>query len=250
MQVYKRLLMVSIIVIFLITSVGAISAADDISVKVVWDGGDTPDYVTVNLLKDGKIVDTAKLSSENSWKTTFKVDDEGDYQVSEVDSSDYSSSISGSAESGFVITNTILKEDVLSASEDDSLEDSSADDDLSQDDTPALTENETAPEENYTTEDVNSTDVMDDNSTEDDNATDNDTTTEEITEIDADVTVTSETTKVVKKDKKPADAKVAKKDKNNTKNITKSKNNNTGFPVVALICAVFVAAFVPFSRKK
>jgi len=241
--------MVSIIAIFLITSVGAISAADSISVKVVWDGGDAPDHVTVNLLKDGKIVDTAKLSSGNSWKATFKVDDDGNYQVSEEDSTEYSSSISGSAESGFVITNTILKGDVLSASDDDSLEDSSAGDELSQDDDSALTENETVTEENDTAEDENSTDVAEDTSTEDDNVTDNDTATDEVTEIDEEVTITSETTKIVKKDK-PSDTKVAKKDKNNTKNVTKSKNNNTGFPVVALICAVFVVAFVPFSRKK
>ena len=33
-------------------------------------------------------------------------------------------------------------------------------------------------------------------------------------------------------------------------NTTKVKNKNTGLPVAVLICAVFVAAFVPFTRKK
>lgn len=242
---YKKLLAVSILAIFLITSVGAISAADSISVKVVWDGSDVPDHVTVNLLKDGKIVDTAKLSASNSWKTTFHVDDDGNYKVSE-SSGDYSSQISGSAESGFVITNTLVKEDVLAASDDDNLEEASADDKLSQEDAPVLADNETASDDADSTDnttDENSTE--EDNSTEETNVTEDDNATEEDTEeITESETIT---TKIVEKEDV---VKVVEKNKKPQNNTTKTQHKNTGFPLAALVCAVFVAAFVPFSRKK
>ena len=117
---YKKLFAVMIVAVFLITSIAAISAEDtnSISVKITWDGDSQPDYVLVNLLKDGVVVDSAKLSAENSWSTTFKVDDDGEYKVSEIVSNDYSYSVKGDVISRFVISNHLVNEDVLKASGD------------------------------------------------------------------------------------------------------------------------------------
>jgi hypothetical protein len=62
---YKKLLGILIIAIFIITSIGAISAQDldSISVSAVWDddnGNDRPAEITVDLLEDGKVVDSVK----------------------------------------------------------------------------------------------------------------------------------------------------------------------------------------------
>ena len=114
---YKKLLPILIVLLFLITSLSVICAADDsntINVHIVWNG-DSTDEVTVNLIKDDQIVDSAKLSTNNSWKTTFKVDDDGNYEVKEVISEDYTTKVTGNAKDGFIITNTLVKEDVLGA---------------------------------------------------------------------------------------------------------------------------------------
>lgn len=234
---YKKLLGILVIAVFLITSVGAISAADSVSVKVTWDG-DAPDYVTVNLIKDGKVVDSAKLNDSNSWKTTFKVDDDGSYKVSEVVSDEYSYSVSGNANSGFVISNKLVKtDDILGASVDETIADSSADD--------VLEDNSSDVENSTETDDANATD--DTNTTDDTNATDDETDgtdtedeSEEVTETVTSTVTEHQVTKIVEQPDK-------KKPVNNT---TKVKNKNTGLPVAVLICAVFVAAFVPFTRKK
>ena len=173
----KKLLMIFLISSFLITAVGVISAAD-IPVEVVWEGDNAPDYVTVNLIKDGEIVDTVKLSSDNSWKITFHVDDDREYNINESDSGVFSSSISGNASSGFVITNTILKEEVLNVVADDNTEDFSSDE-LSQNDTSLLTDNETDQEEVY-------------NSTDDNNSTSENTENEETDDAYGDVTSESD----------------------------------------------------------
>jgi len=237
---YKKLFGILVIAVFLITSVGAISAADNISVKVTW-AGDAPDAVTVNLIKDGNVVDSAKLSASNSWKTTFKVDGEGSYNVSEVVSGDYSYSVSGNENSGFVISNKLVKtDDVLAAGSDDEVADSSADDTVSQESEDVLNENETSSvDENSTeTDDGNATEGTD--VTDEDNVTVDETEDEEITETITTTTTEHQITKTVKQADK-------KKPVNNT---TKVKNKNTGFPVVVLVCAVFTAAFIPLSRRK
>ena len=249
---YKKLLGILVIAVFLITSVSAISASDSISVKVIWAGGDAPDFVTVNLIKDGKVVDSAKLSASNSWKTAFKVDDEGSYNVSEVVSGDYSYSVSGNANSGFVISNKLVKtSDVLATSADDAVAGSSIDDAVSQEADDVLDENETSSgvdnstetDDSNSTEDTNTTDedkvTEGTDVTEDDNVAD-DETEEEITETITTTTTEHQITKVVKQEDK-------KKPVNNT---TKIKNRNAGFPIVVLICAVFAAAFIPLSRRK
>ncbi|WP_455087856.1 Cna B-type domain-containing protein, partial [Parvimonas micra] len=68
--------------------------------------------IEVQLLANGKEVQTAKLNEANSWKHTFKdlpkYDDNGKeitYIVKEVAIEGYESKIEGNAKDGFVITN-------------------------------------------------------------------------------------------------------------------------------------------------
>ena len=262
---YKRLLAIFIVLMFLITSVSVISAVDDsnsIDVKVVWRGdlSNQPDSVQVNLIKDGKIVDTAKLSQSNSWKTTFHVSDDDDYQVKLVDSKDYSSKVSGNEKEGFVITIT-LDENVLSAADDETQLEDAQDDVVSDDSGDAQPSdqqptsqqgNDAGTSDNADNNDNNNTGEDTNNSTNNDtdtNATSDDTDddsddSDDDSEDDSDdektttTTTTKTTTKVVKHDKKKP------------VNTTKTKKNNTGLPVAVLVVAVFAAAFVPFSRKK
>ncbi|MDU6679569.1 Cna B-type domain-containing protein [Actinomyces sp.] len=91
-----------------------------IDVEKKWSGdveADRPDSVTIKLLADGEQTDKSlELTAENGWKGTFEdlpkyvtVDGEKTeivYTVVEVEVSGYTSSISGSAADGFVVTNT------------------------------------------------------------------------------------------------------------------------------------------------
>ena len=121
----KKLFTIMFVAIFLIASIGFVSASDDaknISVKLVWDdnGNDVakPDAVTVNLILDGKVVDTAKLNDSNSWKTAFKnLDPNEDYTITVDDISGFTLKTSKDGESGFIITG-IAQESVLGASDD------------------------------------------------------------------------------------------------------------------------------------
>ncbi len=257
---HKKLLAVFIVFVFLITSIGVISAADDsntISVNVLWDDSvdDVPDEVVVNLLKDGKIVDTAKLNAKNSWNTTFEVDDDGNYEVKEVISDDYSINITGNAEDGFIIKNALAEEDVLGATPDeDSLEDSSDDDNLSQaeDDLVSAGENSILGDNstgNGTSNSSanNSTNNSTNNATS--NATNNNKDDGADSSDDGDDSG-KKTTTTTTKTKTTTTTKVTKQDNKKPENTTKTKNNNTGFPILVLIIAVFVAVFIPLSRKK
>ena len=254
----KKFLMIFLVAAFLVASLGVISAANDsdcISVKIVWDDNvkDIPDSVTVNLMKDGKVVDSAKLSEKNSWKVNFTVDEDGNYQVQEVISSDYSININGNAQKGFIITNALIENDVLGAGDDETpLEDASDNDQLADDNESELigANNDTATGANNGTgngtngtaggannatgngtdnsTDTNST-IPDDNEDSDDNSDDK-TTTKTTTTTK---TVVKKVPKEVKK--KPADTEKLKK---------------TGFPLVVLIIAIIVAIFIPFARKR
>lgn len=88
-----------------------------VSVKKVFDDGDNQDkirplYVRVNLLADGKAIDSQKLDSSNSWAYTWANLDEMngkstiEYTVSEEPVGGYTAVISGDAKAGFTITNT------------------------------------------------------------------------------------------------------------------------------------------------
>src|SRR5690625_2663551 len=89
-------------------------AKTKVSVEKVWIG-EAQDSVTINLLADGKIVDSVELSEENDWKHTFidlptvyDITDEKaiEYTVEEVAVEGYRVSVTGDAKEGFTITNT------------------------------------------------------------------------------------------------------------------------------------------------
>lgn len=252
----KKLIGILIIAIFLITSVGVISAADDsISVKMKWDDdSNAPSAVTVNLVKDGKVVDTMKLSSKNSWSATFKVDDDGDYDIKLSKISGYSSVITGNADKGFVVTNSLIKSNVLGSddtqeadnSSDDSVLGSSLDNDsLGSSAGPVLTDGPNLSDGsnlsdgnssgNGTNSTPNTNSTGNNNSTDDDNSTDDSDDSESVTTT----TTTTTTTKIITKD-----------NKNPTNNTTTTIHKNTGFPLAVLVVALFIVAFVPFARKK
>ena len=90
------------------------SAVTDISVEKNWVGaGNDRPSVTVNLIQNGTKIASAELSDTNQWQHTFKnqplKDPSGNdyrYTVSEESVDGYTSSISGSVENGYVVTNT------------------------------------------------------------------------------------------------------------------------------------------------
>lgn len=247
----KKLFLIVVLALFLIVSLGVVSAQDSdgksIDVKIVWDdnGQDRPDYVTVNLIKDGSVVDTVNLNAANSWKTTFKVDDDGSYSVKEAGlSSDYSVKISGNAVNGYVITNKLVSadEDLLSAEEDTQQpEDGSNDNDASDDnETEVNGTDETTVNSNSTDKKTdsanNNTNTKKTNNTQDTNNTKNKNDTNGTPNKDV-----KKEKPVVKKEKP-----VVKKE-NKT---TKAKLKHTGLPLVVLVLAAFAAIFVPLNRKK
>lgn len=279
----KRIFAIFLVAIFLIVSVGVISAADDqsdvsadvdvkkvsnskvISVKIVWDDADKtgarPDSVKVNLVKDGAVVDEVTLSESNSWSATFKAQSgDGTFKVTQSGNiGDYSVSTSGNADNGFIIVNKV-KADVLGASEDETplaedtsddakdVEGSTPDDDVIGD------ENDT--ETNSTEEE---SDSSDDNATDEETASDDANTTEEETASDGANATDVETTSAGPTEKvidtptknpvtKEKVKKVIKPLKKN--NVTKEKLKNTGIPLMVLVVAVFTAIFVPISGRK
>lgn len=94
-----------------------------ISVEKIWEDGNDeakkrPESITVKLLANGE--DTGKrlvLSAKDNWKGTFysldytKDAEMIEYTVVEIDVKDYESAVSGSDESGYVITNTVTSEE-------------------------------------------------------------------------------------------------------------------------------------------
>lgn len=88
---------------------------DNKSISVVkkWDddqnsAGQRPDSITVELLKDGTVADTAVLSAKCAWAHTFSgLSDGPDYSVREKTVKNYKVSYSGDDVNGFVITNTL-----------------------------------------------------------------------------------------------------------------------------------------------
>ena len=85
-----------------------------VPVKKVWVGKEA-DSVTIKLLADGTEKESVTLTKDDNWEHTFsnlpKYADDGheiEYTVDEVHIDDYSTTISGTAATGFTITNTIL----------------------------------------------------------------------------------------------------------------------------------------------
>ncbi len=89
-----------------------------VSVSKVWSDSDNqyktrPDSITVNLLANGTKVDSKTVMAKDGWKCTFsdlpKKTEDGKtiaYTVTEDSISNYTSEVTGSAASGFTITNT------------------------------------------------------------------------------------------------------------------------------------------------
>ena len=85
-----------------------------VPVKKVWVGKEA-DSATIKLLADGTEKERVTLTKDDNWEHTFsnlpKYADDGheiEYTVDEVHIDDYSTTISGTAATGFNITNTIL----------------------------------------------------------------------------------------------------------------------------------------------
>ena len=242
----KKIFTILCIAIFLIASVSFISAAEnfsadsgsvddakpvndvqtvskskDIKVKIIWDDSgktsDRPAQVKVNLLKDGAVVDTIILNKENGWSGTFKVHNDGNYKVV-TKVSGYSSSISGNADNGFVITNHI-SEAKLGAADDN-----------------AVVEANNATADDNNTANVENT-TADDNATDDTNQTADDNSTQpEKNNTDGNKSNVPSKDVIKKPVKKPV--------------VTKKHLLHTGLPIAALLLVLVAVAFVPFSRGK
>lgn len=241
----RKFLALCIFLLFLIISVGIVSAEDgDVKQIKVRATGDMPSTITVSLLGDGKVVDTATLSQGNSWSTTFKVNADGDYHVVANENPDYSMSVSGSADSGFVVNSKQIGEK-LSENADDLIKENN-----STEITPDVNTTEgTRADDNITetSPDVNTTEeaLIDYNITVN-NLTENRTKEINITvenKNTSDSNNINNQNKIVKKeDKKPVEKK-----ENKT---NKVKLRNTGLPLTVLVIAAFAAIFIPITRRK
>ena len=119
----KKIFVLLFVAVFLIASIGFISAEDsaddavgssdnlkNITVKKIWDDkgfeSQRPDSVQVELYVGGKLVDRINLNSSDNWKAIFKnVDVSGDVKVVELNrSSDYKISYDGNVEDGLQST--------------------------------------------------------------------------------------------------------------------------------------------------
>ncbi|MBQ9976304.1 MAG: Cna B-type domain-containing protein [Clostridia bacterium] len=84
----------------------------DVNVQVVWVDNDNaygkrPESVNVELMLDDKTVDKAEINSDGNWTHTFeKVSSGEDFTVVQNTVDGYTTTYSGNAKDGFVITNT------------------------------------------------------------------------------------------------------------------------------------------------
>ena len=248
----KKIFVLLFVAVFLIASIGFISAEDsaddavgssdnlkNITVKKIWDDkgfeSQRPDSVQVELYVGGKLVDRINLNSSDNWKAIFKnVDVSGDVKVVELNrSSDYKISYDGNVDEGFVITSKIAK----NATKDDVLGKSN--------DSDKLADNNTSQKQN-TTENNN---TGGQNASADDNKSENKTiyniTNETDIEINNTTTIknvnkTVNKTVVVNEEKAPP-----KKPPANLIDL-----RNTGLPILFLVIVVIGAVFFSLRRKK
>ena len=107
---------------FVITNTHEVKKTE-ISVEKVWDDmqdqdGIRPESITVKLLAGKEVVKEAVLNEENKWSYTFTDLDvnaagkEIKYSVEEVKVDGYKSKVTGSAEEGFIVTNTHTPETI------------------------------------------------------------------------------------------------------------------------------------------
>ena len=77
----------------------------EVKVKKVWASG-SPQPITVELLKDGYVIDKVVLSEDNNWEFTFtNLPIGGNYSVREPSVPGFVTTVTGDAETGFIITN-------------------------------------------------------------------------------------------------------------------------------------------------
>lgn len=94
------------------------NVSDNRSVYVVkkWEDKDDaakkrPEEITVDLMRDGKVVETAILNMQNGWSYTFlELPEKGTYTIAEGAVADYSVQYNGDSENGFIITNVYTGE--------------------------------------------------------------------------------------------------------------------------------------------
>lgn len=96
------------------TVTNTITGTTSVSVNKKWIGP-AENSATINLIADGKVVDTITLNEENEWKHTFadlpKYDSKDGheivYTITEDALENYKTEISGDAQNGFTVTNTV-----------------------------------------------------------------------------------------------------------------------------------------------
>jgi hypothetical protein len=223
----KKLFAICLVAVLLVTSVGVISAADSVSVTAT---GDLPGSINVKLISGGSVADSAILTNGNGYSTSFSVDDDSCSVVAS-GSSDYSFSVTGSADSGFVVHSKLISSEVLGSDDD-------------------TTGNNTDDTTNDTTDDTtgNSTDDLIDDETDD--STD-DSIDDETDGADDETDDSDDTNPPAKVDsKKPVKKEKVKKQDDKKPEKKVKTTPATGFPIVVLVLALMVAIFVPFARKK
>lgn len=81
----------------------------DISVEKKWDNiiNDIPKEVTIELLKDNKVLDTVTLNNENNWTYTWnEIEKSDEYSVKEINIPDGYTATYRQEENKFIVTNT------------------------------------------------------------------------------------------------------------------------------------------------
>ena len=248
----KKIFAIIAVSIFLLSAISFVSAQEtsdsgntvshSFSVKINWDdNGQTnarPDSIKVDLMKNGKVIDTKTLTKSNSWSVTFNVAEEGNFAVKEVTKlSGYSSTVKNGPNNEFEIKYT-LKDNTSNEPQDaDSAENTLT----------AIVIEESVVDNNNETQNstdnnaTNNTNNNTNNTPTTNNATNNTNIINNTTNItpvnnNTDINNTTNntpiknhTTKIIpkKEDKKPI--------------ITKTKLMQAGIPIMVLIVAIVIA---------
>ena len=258
----KKIIYLSFLAVFLILSVSMVCAEDDgtqnISVNLVWsDSNNLPESVTVELLKDGSVVDTKTLSAGNSWSATFTNQDlDGSYSVKVADNSDYTTSVSGDVNSGFKITGKTINNEKTSDNTNKNAEKTqeksnftSSANVLKQYLNSSNVSNSTDNSTNKTN-DTSIENTTDENSTEKTNGTSIDNSTKKSNStLIIDNTTKTKTVKAVTKVNEVVKEKHPLKKAAENKTV-KHDLKNTGLPIALVVIALAVLIAVPMLRKK
>lgn len=289
----KKIFAILSISIFLIAAVSFVCASnEEITVSMDWkdDGfeSERPSGVTVNLLEDGKIIDTIILKESKLWNGSFKVSEYGDYSIEVEDVPNYTITTKNTYEDEYIVTAKIMKDSVLKASDDEPVETDDKDTSVEKasDDEPTETNQDNTPVEktdkkvvksNKKDTKVENTNIViqqasnnknvlgdivtdptyDGNNTNNNNTNNTNNTTNNSTNsnqtTNGNNTQNKTTTKVTTTETIKVISKEPKKEnktpeKDNNTNATDLKN--TGIPVAVLILVAMAAIFIPILRKK